>query len=123
MAAVEAVKGAVRGEEAEAAGIADNDAGGAIRYFDDVSLRRLDLGDLCVGHACSIAERRRSCLIVGCFDFLSDQQQTPVAAETQRCCMRLRMSHVRLRWGCLIAVTLNDADIAYQYPAEPRRGQ
>jgi hypothetical protein len=53
----------------------------------------------------------------------SDQQQTPVAAETQRCCMRLRMSHIKLRWSYLIAVALDNTDIAHQYPAEPRGGQ
>ncbi|WP_157817302.1 hypothetical protein [Bradyrhizobium sp. SK17] len=53
MATVEAVKSAVRGEEAEAAAIADDDARGSIRYFDDVSLGWLRLG---LGHACSIAE-------------------------------------------------------------------
>jgi hypothetical protein len=51
------------------------------------------------------------------------QQQTPVAAETQRCCMRLRMSHIKLQWSCLIAVTLDNTDIAHQYPAKPRGGQ
>lgn len=56
IAAVKAIKGAIRGEEAEASGVADHDTRGSIRYFDDVSLGVLDLGRLGLGHACSIAE-------------------------------------------------------------------
>ena len=56
MPAVEPIEGAVRGEEAEAAVIADDDPRGAIRDFDDVGLGYLGFGHLCLGHACSIAE-------------------------------------------------------------------
>ena len=87
----EAVEQALGGKEPEAALVLSDDAGGAVVNFDDVGF----------GHRGSFAERvgvpvkrLRSGF------WLGDQQrqQAPVAAETQRRIMRLRMS-LLTRWS------------------------
>ncbi|MHC2332995.1 hypothetical protein [Bradyrhizobium sp. USDA 4454] len=119
MAAIEPIKGAIRGKKAEAAVIADDDTRGAIRDFDDVSLGRLGLG-----HAYSIAEQRRSCLIVGCFglvEAINNRRRSPPRRSDAACGFACRTSSC----GGYVsfAVTLDNTNIAHQYPAEPRNGQ
>ncbi|TFV37975.1 hypothetical protein [Bradyrhizobium niftali] len=59
-------------------------------------------------HKHSIAGIRRSCLVVDWLGFVDpNQQQTPVAAETQRCNMRFRMLLITPRSFVLITVTLS----------------
>jgi hypothetical protein len=98
LAAFEAVEQALGGEEAEAALISCDDAGGAVVDFDDVGVR---LGfELELGHDCSFAEISaflswdlRGALL----ESDQQQQQAPVAAEKQRRVMPSCMSS-GLRW-------------------------
>ena len=91
LATLEAVEQTLGGEEAEAARIPRDDAGGAVVDFDDVSVR------LNSGHDCSFAGI--SALLS--LDLLGgvllggggqQQQQAPVAAEKQRRVMHACMS-------------------------------
>ncbi len=84
-AAIEAVEGGFRGEEAETALVAGDDAGGAVVNFNDIGF----------GHGCSFAGRPALLSNCGCVrSVAAAQRQAPVAAETQRRVMRLRISIV-----------------------------